>query len=237
MLKRLIRHPRTQAVFVAVLAGYLRLVYRTTRWTLLGADHIPAALLAPDGTPRGCIIGFWHERLALMPMLWRLVRASPEAAAVRGIATRQPHVLISGHRDGRLIAEVIARLGLRTVVGSTSRDGAAGAIGLMRLMLAGEYVAITPDGPRGPRRRAAAGVAQVAGLTRLPVVPAAAATTRHRLFNSWDRFMLPLPFGRGVVVIGAPIMVPKREAEAMLPAIEAALTAACEAADAWVAAQ
>lgn len=237
MLKRLIRHARTQAAFVAVLAGYLRLVYRTTRWTLLGAEHIPATLLAPDGSPRGCIIGFWHERLAMMPMLWRLARAAPEAAGVPGIQERQPRVLISGHRDGRLISDVIARLGLGTVVGSTSRDGAAGAIGLMRLMLEGEYVAITPDGPRGPRRKAAPGVALVAGLTRLPIVPTAAATTRHRLFRSWDRFMLPLPFGRGVVVIGAPILVPKREAEAMLPVIEAALTAACDCADAWVAAR
>ena len=232
MLQRLIRHPRTQAMLAWLLAGYLAMVYRTTSWTLLGQEHLPAVLKVTEGRPSGSIITFWHERLTLMPMVWVLARRLHGAE----MAGREAYVLISGHRDGRLISSVIARLGLQTVVGST-RDGArAGALGLLRRLRQGHFIAITPDGPRGPRRRAAAGVAELAAMAGAPVCPIGASTTRALRFNSWDRAMLPLPFGRGVLVLGQPILVPRDGAAAALPTIEAALTAACDTADAWVAA-
>jgi lysophospholipid acyltransferase (LPLAT)-like uncharacterized protein len=233
MLQRLIRHPRTQAVLARLLAAYLALAYRTTRWTLLGEEHFPTVLRGPEGQPRGAIIAFWHERLTLIPMLWILANRQA-AAELRG---REVFVLISGHRDGRLISRVIARLGLQTVVGSTSSGARAGAIGLLRRLRQAHYIGITPDGPRGPRRRAAPGVAELAAMAGVPVCPIGASTTRARVFRSWDRAMLPLPFGRGVLVLGAPIMVARDDASAALPGIEAALTAACETADAWAAAQ
>jgi lysophospholipid acyltransferase (LPLAT)-like uncharacterized protein len=79
---------------------------------------------------------------------------------------------------------------------------------------------------------AAAGVAQLAALSGVAVVAVGAASTRHRLLPSWDRMMLPLPFGRGVLAVGAPIAVARGEAEAALPAIAAAIDAATKAADA-----
>jgi len=93
-------------------------------------------------------------------------------------------------------------------------------------------VLITPDGPRGPRRQAAPGVAQLAALSGAALVPVGAASTRHRRLPSWDRMMLPLPFGRGVLVCGPPIRVARGEADAALPGIAAALDAAAAAADA-----
>ncbi|EFH12980.1 hypothetical protein HMPREF0731_0802, partial [Pseudoroseomonas cervicalis ATCC 49957] len=68
-------------------------------------------------------------------------------------------------------------------------------------------------------------------------LPTAAATTRHRLLPSWDRMMLPLPFGRAVLVCGPAISVPRDDPAGALPAIEAALNAACDTADAWAAGQ
>ncbi len=230
MLQRLIRHPRTQAMLARLLAGYLALAYRTTRWTLLGEEHVPAVLRDAQGRPGGSIISFWHERLTMMPMVWLTARRLLGAE----LDGRDAFVLISGHRDGRLISSVIARLGLQTVVGSTREGARAGALGLLRRLRQGHFIAITPDGPRGPRRRAAAGVAELAALSGAAVCPIGASTTRALRFNSWDRAMLPVPFGRGVLVLGPPIRVPRDGAEAALPAIEAALSAACDAADAWV---
>jgi lysophospholipid acyltransferase (LPLAT)-like uncharacterized protein len=74
-------------------------------------------------------------------------------------------------------------------------------------------------------------VAQLAALSGAPVLPCAARTTRGRRMNSWDRLVLPLPFARGVVAVGAPIAVPRDGAAAALPAIAAALTEACDRAD------
>ncbi|HWL80231.1 MAG TPA: lysophospholipid acyltransferase family protein [Roseomonas sp.] len=226
MLRKLIRHPNTQAAFARLLSLYLAFCYRTARWSLAGYENF--APIAEKGAP--VIIAFWHERLPMMPMLWTVAhRLFP------GAKDWQPHVLVSRHRDGRFIGEVVSRFRLVMVHGSTSRGGAAGLRAMLRVLRDRSPVAITPDGPRGPRRVAAEGVAQLAAVAGVPVLPTAAAASRHRLLPSWDRMMLPLPFARAVLVCGAPVWVPREDALAALPAIEAALNAACDTADAWVA--
>jgi lysophospholipid acyltransferase (LPLAT)-like uncharacterized protein len=165
----------------------------------------------------------------MMPALWVLARSRvPEMAPMRG------HVLVSRHRDGRFVGAVVGRFRVGLVHASTSRGGAAGLRAMLRLLAAGDVVVITPDGPRGPRRAAAPGVAQLAALSGRPVLPCAARSTRQRVLGSWDRMRLPLPFGRGVLVCGAPVAVAARDrGDAALATIAAALTAACDAADAW----
>lgn len=218
MLKPLLKRPRVQAALARILGAYLDLALRTTRWTLHGAEHV-----APHFAGRPCVVAFWHERLPLMPALWRLAR--------RNGAQAQAHVLVSRHRDGRFIGAVVRRFGLDVVHGSSSRGGTAGVRALLALLDAGDHVAITPDGPRGPRRTAAPGVAQIAGLSGAPVLPAGAQTSRRQVLGTWDRMVLPLPFGRGVIVCGPPIVVARDAWESALPAIEAALTMAAEQAD------
>ncbi len=227
-MRRLIRHPAVQAGLARLLGAYLGLVARTTRWRLDGAE--PA--LAEIRAGRPLILAFWHERLPVMPALFRLAAAAePRAAAL------VPHVLVSQHRDGRFIGDAVARFGFRMVYGSSRRGGAAALAEMIRVLRAGHPVALTPDGPRGPRRQAAPGVAQLAALTGARVVPLGAATSRHRLLPSWDRMMLPLPFGRGVICAGAPIEVPREGVAAAMPGIAAAMDAACAAADAAVGAR
>ncbi|WP_426955142.1 lysophospholipid acyltransferase family protein [Muricoccus radiodurans] len=226
MLKRLLRHPATLALAARLIGLYLALTYATTRWTVLGA-----AALAPVAEPGLPLIGaFWHERLPMMPMLWRVARhIYPK------LGRHRAHVLVSRHRDGRFIGDIVRRFDLDMVYGSTSRGGATGVATLLRLLEAGEVAAITPDGPRGPRRQAAPGVAQIAAASGVPVVPCAAAMSRRAVLPSWDRMLLPLPFGRGVIVVMPPVAVPPHGAEAALPGIARAMTEACEIADAWIA--
>ncbi|MBL6454919.1 lysophospholipid acyltransferase family protein [Belnapia sp. T6] len=228
MFRRLIRHPASQAAFAWALGLYLALVFRTTRWTLEGQAHLAAAL-GSEGRP--ILAAFWHERLPMMPMLWLRARAAePRLAGVRA------HVLVSRHRDGRFIGAVVRRFRLELVHASSSRGGASGLRAMLRVLGQGDMVVITPDGPRGPRRRAAPGVAQLAATAGVPVLPCAARTSRLRILGSWDRMLLPLPFARGVLVMGPPVPVDRAAPLAALPAIEAALTAACDAADARIAA-
>lgn len=219
-MKRLLRHPVTLALLARLLGRYLAFALHTTRWRLEGADHI-APLVA--GAP--AIIAFWHQRLPLMPMLWLLARRQP------GLRDRHVHVLVSRHADGRFIGDVIGRFYLDVVLGSSSRGGAAGLRNMMRLLEAGDFVAITPDGPRGPAREAAPGVAQLAGLADVAVLPCAAQTSRRWSLRSWDRMVVPKPFGRGVVVCGPLIHVSRAAWQEAVPAIGAALTEAAEHAD------
>ena len=189
--RRLAHSPALEVLAAWLIAGLIMLVRVTGRWTVLGGDALN------DRLERGeALIGcFWHGRLMMMPYLWR-----------RG---RRMNVLISHHRDGRLIARAIRHFALRTVRGSTSRGALAGSRELYGLLRAGESIAITPDGPRGPRMRAAPGVVRLAALTGVPILPAAFSTRRRRVLSSWDRFVVALPFTRGVFVIGDPITVPR----------------------------
>ncbi len=218
VLKRLLRRPSVQAWLAAALGRYLSWALSSTTWTVVGeANFVPFEHGAP------VIAAFWHEHLPLMPALWNRARATTPGLRL--------HVLVSRHNDGRFIGDVIARFGLEVAHGSTgrggqNRGGARGAMALLAALEAGQQVVITPDGPRGPRRKAAPGVAQLAGLSGRPVLPCAARTSHRRILDSWDRMILPLPWGRGVLVCGAPIQVDREGWEAALPAIAGALDAA-----------
>ena len=221
-MRRLIRHPAVQAGLARILGAYIAFVARTNRWRLLGAG--PA--LAEVAAGRPLLIAFWHERLPVVPALLHLALQEEKA-----VARLVPHVLVSQHRDGRFIGVAMRRFGVRMVYGSSTRGGRQALRELTRVLRGGDPVLLTPDGPRGPRRQAAPGVAQLAALSGVPVVPVGAATSRHKVLRSWDRMMLPLPFGRGAIACGPLIRVPRDGAEEALPAIAAALDAACAEAD------
>ncbi len=180
-----------RGVICALAALYIRFVHATSRWSVEGGEH--AAALWDQDAP--FILAFWHGRLMLMPYCWR--REKPI------------ELLVSQHRDGQLIARTVGHFDLKTIAGSTSRGGSAALRAMLRGLKRGGYVGITPDGPRGPRMRAGGGIADIARLSGAPVLPVAVATSRRRVLGSWDRFIVALPFSRGVFVWGAPIEAPK----------------------------
>jgi lysophospholipid acyltransferase (LPLAT)-like uncharacterized protein len=215
MLKRLLRHPRTLALGAALLARHLRIVAATTRWTVAGRERAEAL----RGRP---VIGaFWHEQLALAHAIaWDWSRRRDDTGFT---------VLVSQHRDGRLIGDVVARLGIGTAHGSSRRGGVAVFREAGRVLAEGRSVAITPDGPRGPRRVAQSGVARLARLTGTPVIPVGVAVSRAHRLGSWDRMIFPLPFGRGAIVYAAPVLPGEAETEeAMLARIAAGMSEAAD---------
>lgn len=219
-MRSLLRTDVAQAVLPRLLGRYLHFALRTTRWTLDGQEHF-----APFGGGAPAIFAFWHECLPLMPALCLIARDLP------GYRRLPIHTLVSQHRDGRFIGEVVRRFGIEPVLGSTSKGGAAGIRNLLSLLNKGDLIGITPDGPRGPRRQAAAGVAQLAALAGVPVLPCGARTTPRIVTGAWDRMSVPLPFGRGFMVCGPPIVVPRDGWQESLPCIEDAMTQAIERAD------
>ncbi|HEX5327438.1 MAG TPA: lysophospholipid acyltransferase family protein [Acetobacteraceae bacterium] len=219
-MKYLVQRPLVQAGLARLLGCYLGFALRTTRWRLEGQEHV---LVHAAGRP--VIVAFWHERLPLMPMLWLLSRKLPEARAGR------VHVLVSQHRDGRFIGAVVRRFGIEVVLGSSRRGGAAGIRSLLALVERGDHICLTPDGPRGPRRNSAPGVAQLAALSGAPILPCAAQTSRRWVLRTWDRMVVPRPFGQGVVVCGPAITVARNGWQDAVEVIDAALTAAADQAD------
>jgi hypothetical protein len=117
-------------------------------------------------------------------------------------------VLISRSRDGEIITRVTARLGFGAVRGSTSRGGGQAAAEMCERARAGYDLAITPDGPRGPRGSVAPGVARVAARGDLAIVPVGVASRPAWKARSWDRFLVPPPFARVWVVFGRAVHLP-----------------------------
>jgi lysophospholipid acyltransferase (LPLAT)-like uncharacterized protein len=128
---------------------------------------------------RHVVIAFWHAQQLLMPY------------AYRGKGLR---VLISQHGDGEIIARIIARFGLGTVRGSSTRGGAAALRELIRLGRAGTDIAVTPDGPKGPRHVAKLGVVQLAKASELPIVPLAFACSKKNSSRAGTASWSPVPF-------------------------------------------
>lgn len=216
-MKTILNSAPAQRVITWALTLYVRLVIATQSWRMEGTENL--RLLAGEEV---FVIVFWHETLPVIPIMLRRARAAG--------ATKQGVALASRHRNGQLIGNMMVNLGLELVSGSTSKGGAAGLRALARALEAGKHVALTPDGPRGPRHVPAPGVAQLAALTGARVLPAAAVTSRAVTLDSWDKMRIPLPFGRGVLAVGAPITVPPENWEDSLPAIQAGLNAVLESA-------
>lgn len=138
------------------------------------------------------IIVFWHGRQLIMPF------------AYRGKAA---YVLVSQHRDGEYVHQILRRLGFGTVRGSTTRGAIHAVNQLVDLANAGEDIVFTPDGPRGPRCIVQPGVVYIAQKTGLPIIPLAFGAKRKHVFQSWDRFQFPMPWTRSVFVWGNPLWV------------------------------
>jgi lysophospholipid acyltransferase (LPLAT)-like uncharacterized protein len=187
--RQFVRSERLRRVLCYSIHLYIRFVYRTNRWTVDGAEH--PRRLREAGRP--FILAFWHGRLQMIPMAWQCLAPI--------------HMLISAHRDGRIIADAVAYFGVQSVAGSTSRGGSGALRTMVRVLAAGDCVGITPDGPAGPAMVASAGIVNVARLSRAPIVPVVFATSRRRVLRTWDRMHVALPFGRGVFLWGEPIEI------------------------------
>lgn len=218
-LKGLLRRPAAQAAICAVAAGYIRLVRATSRLQIVGAEY--PQRLWDAGTP--FILGFWHGRLLMMPYSW------PRPLPMR--------VLISRHIDGRLISGTLRHFAIDNIAGSSNRGGAAALVAIVKSLKRERVsVAISPDGPRGPRMRVSLGIIQAARLSGAPILPCMYATSRRKVLNSWDRFILSLPFARSVFVWGEPMLIPRdaddSEIEALRAELEARMNAVADQADA-----
>ncbi len=165
---------------------YINLVGLTSRWNYINR-HI-----ADEYKDKPFILAFWHGRLLMIPYF------KPKRSNV--------HVVISHHRDGELIAKTQHLFGLKTIRGSSSKGGLKALREIIRVRKEGGIVAITPDGPRGPAQKVGGSAAEIAKMLEVPIIPVTYSMKNAKTAKSWDSFMLPHPFGKGVFVVGQPIM-------------------------------
>lgn len=146
----------------------------------------------PNGLRRGIYV-FWHQGLLTI------------AGSFRDSGSR---IVISSHGDGELIARIAEKLGNAPVRGSSTRGGSRVMLELLRGGEDDGNIAITPDGPRGPKHHVHSGTIYLASRSGLPIYPVAVKNSRALELGTWDNFLLPLPFSRGLVALGDPMNVP-----------------------------
>jgi len=152
---------------------------------------------APDSPP--VIFCLWHNRLAISMIVHR--RFPRKLAA-----------LISASKDGALLAAIMGSFGVEQVRGSSSRRGPQALLEMSSHAQSGYDLAVTPDGPRGPRYVVQQGVISLAQVTGLPIIPVTCKIQPKICVNSWDRFQIPVPFAKCEFILSEPIFVP-READ------------------------
>jgi lysophospholipid acyltransferase (LPLAT)-like uncharacterized protein len=194
------RWPQRLAAAAIFIAG--RTVAATVRFRL--DDH---SGYFSDVPQEKLIFAIWHNRLSLALILYR-----------RYVARRDPSrrlvALVSASRDGGMLARVLELFKVQPVRGSSSRRGAQALLEMVSWGERGHDLAITPDGPRGPRYVVQEGVISTAQLTGLPIVPVSYRLSWKIQLKSWDRFQIPLPFTRCEVVTAPAIRVPREATDA-----------------------
>jgi lysophospholipid acyltransferase (LPLAT)-like uncharacterized protein len=179
---RFVAGPLTRA---AISIGHLPLLAVGRTWTIrhVGRERVDRARRSP-----GCVLYVFTHGV-LLPLAFTHRR-------------RDVQVLISESRDGEVIARITQALGFGSVRGSSSRGGGRAIGGLTRRARQGYDLAITPDGPRGPRGSVSPGAWLVAGRSGVPIIPVGVAADRAWRLRSWDRFLVPKPGAWVWVVYG-----------------------------------
>ncbi len=168
--------------------GVIRALARTWRYKAVGQESVMR--LRADRKP--ILFTLWHGQM--LPLLW--------FHRNEGVAA-----LVSEHKDGEVIARILDWMGYALIRGSTSRGANRALLGIVRTLREGHDVAVTPDGPRGPRHKFAPGAVVAAHRAQAPIMPTVAHVDRFWQLKTWDGFIIPKPFAKITVAYGTPVQV------------------------------
>lgn len=168
-----------------ILQLFVRFIYVTSKKIF----HHPAKL-----NDDVYVVAFWHGELLMQPFNYQKLKPLGKVSA-----------MISEHRDGESITRTVEHLGIHSIRGSSTRGGAKALIGAIKELKGGDDIAITPDGPKGPRHSVADGIVAICQKTNAKILVFNCKPTKYWQFNSWDKFMVPKPFGTLEFFISEPV--------------------------------
>ena len=173
---------------------FSNLVGHTTKLQIVAPENLSNKKALFDW-PQGVIYAMWHSRL-----LYFTYYAKDKKAVA----------MISESKDGEIITKTIQKMRIYAIRGSSSRAGKQALYQMVEVLRENAKVLMIPDGPRGPRYEAKHGVIRLAQLTGRPILPVSFSTTSGLFLPSWDRFLLPLPWGKAALVVDEPFFVPSQ---------------------------
>ncbi len=177
-----------------ILKIYILFVLKTNRISL----NIPYASINILKKNQQCLLLFWHSRIAIMPAIINQISPTHKFSAV-----------VSQHRDGEYLSHFIQRFKYESIRGSSNKGAIKAMSEIIINIKKGNSIAITPDGPRGPAMKIGGSVVVLAQKYGIPIIYMSYAASKFKELNSWDRFLLPLPFGKITIVCSEPWILEK----------------------------
>lgn len=186
---------------------FLKFVHITNKWKHLN-QNIPEEFWNKE---KPFIWVHWHGQSLMLPSSWDYKKQDLFA-------------LVSRHGDGNFIGSILSFFGIKLVrgagnpkkLGIKEKGGAMALRSMLKVLKSGHSVSLTADQPPGPGKISGLGVITLSKISGVPIIPVSASTSKRYEFNNWDNFTINLPFGKGAVVWGDPILVdPKSSKEEM----------------------
>lgn len=174
---------------------YLKIVYLSSNVQfILSNNFTKEKFLKLNGT----IFTFWHNRSAFM---FKVFESSNE----------EFNVLVSPHTDGRITKELLKKFKGKVIEGSTNKNPTIVIRQIIQSLSNNGNILLTPDGPRGPMYKINSTVTEIARRYNCPLIPISCMSSRYFTLKSWDKFIMPLPFGKIIIIIGEPINLSKNK--------------------------
>jgi len=171
---------------------YLQLVYYTSKKQIIyekGFDY-------KKFTTNPAIYAFWHNRLAMMPF------ARPKKVKV--------NVLISDHRDGKIIAKTMKIFNFNIISGSSTRNSYNAIKNIIKFSKLNQTIVITPDGPKGPKNQINSNIVAISSLCQKYIIPVTYSCSKAFILKSWDRLIIPKLFNKLIIIYGSPLKPEKK---------------------------
>ncbi len=189
MIKKILKKNNfVLSVVTKMLYTYLRVVYFTCRWQFVFSDNYNKQEFLAQ---KGVIFAFWHNRLAFGPGIFA--------------GHKDIYALISPHSDGKIIGNIVNKFGFGVINGSTNKNSVAALKTIVKKLHNGSNIVITPDGPRGPIYKINSNINKIAQKYNIKLIPVSCSASRYFLLKSWDKLIMPLPFGKITTFIGLPL--------------------------------
>ncbi len=193
MIKKILQDKVIQDILGFLISLYLRVCFHTSLWYVKNNKKIEEQLQKK----KKIFVLFWHNRLMMAPFCWKYKNTFK--------------MLISEHRDGRLISKAVSHLSINTIQGSSNRNKISSTKKILDEINKLNVVGITPDGPKGPKQKVKEGIISMQKKTDTIIFPLSYSAKFKIKFNSWDNFIFVLPFNKIVSVWGNPIVYDRKK--------------------------
>jgi len=186
-VKKKIKHFVQVILLPYILSLLVRFIYFTNKKVFHHPKEVPSEPF---------ILAMWHGQLLMQALNYRKFKKDGKIK-----------VIVSQHRDGQTIRKVVSHLGVGAIEGSSTRGGAKALINAIKSIKNGIDVAITPDGPKGPIYEVADGIVAISQKTNAKILTCSIKPSKYWQMNSWDKFIIPKPFGKIDFYISDPFSI------------------------------